>query len=78
MNDGYIPKIEEFSLRISIEEDKLRKLQYRDSVFTINFINESRSDIIKFDQSLGRTKNSIVKKIKFLQIKYNQMCNDTL
>ena len=78
MNDGYIPKIEEFSLRISIEEDKLRKLQYRDSVFTINFINESRSDIIKFDQYLGRTKNSIVKKIKFLQIKYNQMCNDTL
>ena len=78
MNDGYIPKIDEFSLRISIEEDKLRKLQYRDSVFTINFINESRSDIIKFDQYLGRTKNSIVKKIKFLQIKYNQMCNDTL
>jgi len=78
MNDGYIPKIEEFSLRISIEEDKLRKLQYRDSVFTINFINESRSDMIKFDQALGRTKNSIVKKIKFLQIKYNQMCNDTL
>ena len=78
MNDGYIPKIEEFSLRISIEEDKLRKLQYRDSVFTINFINESRSDIIKFDQYLGRTKNSIVKKIKFLKIKYNQMCNDTL
>jgi len=78
MNDGYIPKIEEFSLRISIEEDKLRKLQYRDSVFTINFINESRSDIIKFDQALGRTKNSIVKKIKFLQIKYNQMYNDAL
>ena len=78
MNDGYIPKIEEFSLRISIEEDKLRKLQYRDSVFTINFINESRSDMIKFDQALGRTKNSIVKKIKFLKIKYNQMCNDTL
>ena len=78
MNDGYIPKIDEFSLRISIEEDKLRKLQYRDSVFTINFINESRSDIIKFDQYLGRTKNSIVKKIKFLQIKYNQMCNDAL
>ena len=78
MNDGYIPKIDEFSLRISIEEDKLRKLQYRDSVFTINFINESRSDIIKFDQYLGRTKNSIVKKIKFLKIKYNQMCNDTL
>ena len=78
MNDGYIPKIDEFSLRISIEEDKLRKLQHRDSVFTINFINESRSDIIKFDQYLGRTKNSIVKKIKFLQIKYNQMCNDTL
>ena len=78
MNDGYIPKIEELSLRISIEDDKLRKLQHRDSVFTINFINESRSDIIKFDQYLGRTKNSIVKKIKFLQIKYNQMCNDTL
>ena len=78
MNDGYIPKIEELSLRISIEDDKLRKLQHRDSVFTINFINESRSDMIKFDQALGRTKNSIVKKIKFLQIKYNQMCNDTL
>ena len=73
MNDGYIPKIDELSLRISIEDDKLRKLQHRDSVFTINFINESRSDIIKFDQYLGRTKNSIVKKIKFLQIKYNQM-----
>ena len=78
MNDGYIPKIEELSLRISIEEDKLRKLQHRDSVFTINFINESRSDIIKFDQALGRTKNSIIKKIKFLQIKYNQMYNDAL
>jgi len=78
MNDGYIPKIEELSLRISIEDDKLRKLQHRYSVFTINFINESRSDIIKFDQYLGRTKNSIVKKIKFLQIKYNQMYNDAL
>ena len=78
MNNGYISKIEELSLRIFIEEDELRKLQHRDSVFTINFINESRSDIIKFDQYLGRTKNSIVKKIKFLKIKYNQMCNDTL
>ena len=63
--------IDEISSQLFIEKEKLRKLNHRDSVFTINYINESRDNIIKFDQTLGRTKNSIVKKIKFLQIKYN-------
>ncbi|MEE6246322.1 MAG: hypothetical protein VX368_03300 [Thermoproteota archaeon] len=70
--------IDEISFQLSIEKEKLRKLNHRDSVFTINYINESRDNIIKFDQTLGRTKNLIVKKIRFLQIKYNQMSNDVL
>lgn len=77
MNDEF-NNIDEISSQLFIEKEKLRKLNHRDSVFTINYINESRDNIIKFDQTLGRTKNSIVKKIKFLQIKYNQMCNDVL
>ena len=63
MKNGYISKIDELSLRIFIEEDELRKLQHRDSVFTINFVNEHCDDIIKFDQALERTNNSIIKKI---------------
>tara|TARA_B100000029_G_scaffold516705_1_gene632955 strand:- start:26840 stop:27073 length:234 start_codon:yes stop_codon:yes gene_type:complete len=70
--------IDEISFQLSIEKEKLRKLNHGDSVFTINYINESRDNIIKFDQTLGRTKNLIVKKIRFLQIKYNQMSNDVL
>ena len=77
MNDEF-NNIDEISSQLFIEKEKLRKLNHRDSVFTINYINESRDNIIKFDQTLGRTKNSIVKKIIFLQIKYNQMCNDVL
>ena len=73
MNDGYIPKIEELSLRIFIEEDELRKLQHRDSVFTINFFNEHHEDIITFDQALERTRNSIIKKINQLQLEYYEL-----
>ena len=77
MNDEF-NNIDEISSQLFIEKKKLRKLNHRDSVFTINYINESRDNIIKFDQTLGRTKNLIIKKIEFLQIKYNQMCNDAL
>ena len=77
MNDKF-NNIDEISFQLFIEKEKLRKLNHRDSVFTINYINESRGNIIKFDQTLGRTKNLIVKKIRFLQIKYNQMSNDVL
>ena len=77
MNDEF-NNIAEISSQLFIEKEKLRKLNHRDSVFTINYINESRDNIIKFDQTLGRTKNLIIKKFKFLQIKYNQMCNDAL
>ena len=73
MNNGYISKIEELSLRIFIEEDELRKLQYRDSVFTINFVNEHHEDIITFDQALERTRNSIIKKINQLQLEYYEL-----
>ena len=73
MNNGYISKIEELSLRIFIEEDELRKLQHRDSVFTINFANEHHEDIITFDQALERTSNSIIKKINELQLEYYEL-----
>jgi len=73
MNNGYISKIEELSLRIFIEEDELRKLQHRDSVFTINFVNEHHEDIITFDQALERTRNSIIKKINQLQLEYYEL-----
>ena len=61
MNDKF-NNIDEISFQLFIEKEKLRKLNHRDSVFTINYINESRGNIIKFDQTLGRTKNLIVKK----------------
>ena len=73
MKNGYISKIEELSLRIFIEEDELRKLQHRDSVFTINFVNEHHEDIITFDQALERTRNSIIKKINQLQLEYYEL-----
>ena len=34
--------IDEISSQIFIEKEKLRKLNHRDSVFTINYITESR------------------------------------
>ena len=73
MNNGYISKIEELSLRIFIEEAELRKFQHRDSVFTMNFVNEHHEDIITFDQALERTRNSIIKKINQLQLEYYEL-----
>ena len=78
MNDEYIPEIEELSLKISTEKKILEKLQHRDSLFTINFINESRNDIIKFDQALGRTRNSIIRKINQLQSEYYELRHERL
>ena len=68
MNNEYISKMEELLLQIFIEKKILEKLQHRDSLFTINFINESRNNIIKFDQALARTRNSIIRKIDQLQL----------
>ena len=78
MNDEYIPEIEELSLKISTEKKILEKLQHRDSLFTINLINESRNDIIKFDQALGRTRNSIIRKINQLQSEYYELRHERL
>ena len=73
MNNQYTSKMEELSLQIFAEKNILEKLQHRDSLFTINFINESRNDIIKFDQALGRTRNSIINKINQLQLEYLEL-----
>ena len=72
MNDEF-NNIAEISSQLFIEKEKLRKLNHRDSVFTINYINESRDNIIKFDQTLGRTKNSIIRKINQLQLEYFEL-----
>lgn len=73
MNNQYTSKMEKLSLQIFVEKKILEKLQHRDSFFTINFINESRDDIIKFDQALGRTRNSIINKINQLQLEYLEL-----
>ena len=73
MNNQYTSKMEKLSLQIFVKNKILEKLQQRDSFFTINFINESRDDIIKFDQALGRTRNSIINKINQLQLEYLEL-----
>tara|TARA_B100001750_G_scaffold184368_1_gene153233 strand:- start:1315 stop:1551 length:237 start_codon:yes stop_codon:yes gene_type:complete len=73
MNNEYISKMEELLLQIFVEKKILEKLQHRDSLFTINFINESRNNIIKFDQALARTRNSLIRKIDQLQLEYFEL-----
>ena len=78
MCSEYNTKMEELSLQIIIEKDKLQKLKHRDSVFTINFVHESRDDIIKFDHILGRTRKLIKRKINQLQTEYYYFRNINL
>ena len=78
MNDECSKKLEELSLQIFIEKDKLQKLKHKDSVFTINYINESRNNIIKFDQSLGIIRNSIINKINRLKLESSTLRNENL